>query len=418
MRAAITILEDLLTQAVNFHDENSRERWSVWLHETAEAEALADQAQSYGVRRALIYDYTLQQERSTEFHSPLLKDNNELWVATVAIKRGPWETGSEVTVSSPPATLPVGQTWDLSATGGNESGGTLDGRISELRFKANSAAGTGNPYRMWFAIGEHYLGIYDYAMTLNPASADVTPLDGGANVYDVFDSTLALDVAEIDFAGFGESLKFALTRKSTTPYFMVGKHLGLLVARNTVANTVTRLRLSASFKSPADTAGSGTYTYVFANEEEITDDAWHIIDAGVLQLPPSQRSVEPLNNMLNANLYLNIEAERLSGTGNLRLATLFLLPAERRLFIDHAPVAAGSDVVSVYTTENGSVEAHIKDTAGAVELPPVEPVNWRWPKDGGVLYFLAERATGYNRNDEIDNIQLQWYPRWRSYRND
>jgi hypothetical protein len=399
-REAMVALERLLKQAVTAHRPGSGEVEYVYVHERSEGEPGV--SASIGARRALIYQYELKEAPTDLFWDTRLKLNRSQIQAVLSLERGPWEETVMTALDGPSTLSYSGGSWQLPG-----SLGSLDGRILRFRFQP----ATSTLKRAWIGIKPKYLGSFTPSYVVNPVLSSVDAYDGT----DAFDDLIAQSVFDTGF-GAGSDLKFRVSVRGSYMSDMSGEYLVLIAARVTAAGTVCRTRFSTSYAAPGGTAGAGTYTYDFKKEEAVTDTEWRVIEAGVAQIPFGNASM--LGEYMDVPVRLNVEAERLAGSGHLRIARIFLLPGHHRVFVDQANAAYGHHLL-IWTTPTGQVECHRENPlVGLLDLPPVDAHEWRYPTSQSLLVFVGENAAGWRPSHNVTGVGMTVLKRWRSYRSD
>jgi hypothetical protein len=120
------------------------------------------------------------------------------------------------------------------------------------------------------------------------------------------------------------------------------------------------------------------------------------------------------------DIRMHLEAERISGTGDLRTDCYVLIPAEHSVFLDKLGVGA-SGHIEIFTNEDGSLEAYVTN-AGRTQITDYPIVSdtgikpWAYPKDGGVIVAAAERDTSHVLGDLWGGAWIDvLYKRWLIY---
>lgn len=403
----LAALERQLEQARDFVTAETNELNGVWIHQNTATETGGGGATAGG-RRALIYDYKLQATVSDATRDPLLSHNDD-WLGVLAITRGPWESGLATSPSFPSSVSLYGGTLSLPA------GGTLPSRLALFQFRPQQSLN-----RLW--LGMRYDtsgGVFDPVISLGSA-------------LDVFDitadctreaSTLFTFARRITFTdpSYGEDMAYRLTALwRMDPLYVVGYHSVLLIARVTDANTVVRVRLSQSWQDPVDGAGSGITTANYLNTLVVNDTAYRVLDAGIMHFPGTLPRTAVLSQIGLSIVRINLEAERLSGTGFLWCGALIFPPAEHRLFLDNIRAVNGDDAVRIFTTEDDLVTV-LSDNINTfnVNIPATSPYRWQVPRKGATMVLVGERATGFESlTDTISNVSASMFKRWQRYRDD
>lgn len=408
---AVVDLEAALERARDYHNPIKKQQIAIVLFENAEVES---------GRNALIYDYDFQQNNSDGFQNPLLRSGPYnlapsygvfVGVITLTLRYG-FENNSPTELQQLSAISAYGGTWDLTTSGA----GVLPGRIESLTINHSIT----NLNRIWIGLRRKNPDIvsegYQAAWELSDSKTTNLSTDCSLQSEPLAEGGTARRVTFATSA----SLTFRLTRKleEIEPTALAGSYLVLMRCRVDTSGTTARVRLSSSFKSPADAAGSGTRSLVYQNEQLVTDTAYRLIEMGIVEVPPGIARLPALSSLSIGRVHLNIQAERLEGSGYLWCKSFLLIPAGERLFIDNANFSGG-DTIEIFTGEDDRAEVHIRDlgnSSAGIEIPEAGFSNWEFPHEGARVVFAGERTTGHVLTDNFTNATLSWFPRWRRYR--
>lgn len=407
---AVTDLETVLERARDYHNPQKKQQIAILLFENVEGEP---------GRNSLIYDYDFQQNTSDEFQNLLLRPWSHststygVFVGTLAVTlRYGFENNSQTTLQKLSAISAYGGTWDLTTSGA----GVLPGRIKSLTINHSIT----NLNRIWIGLRRKNPDIvsegYQAAWELTGSNTTDLSADCSSQGEPLAEGGTA---RRITFAT-SAALTFRFTRKlgEIDPTALAGSYLVLMRCRVDTGGTTARVRLSSSFKSPADAAGSGTRSLVYQNEQLVTDTAYRLIEMGVVEVPPGIARLPALSSLSIGRVHLNIQAERLEGSGYLWCKSLLLIPAGERVFIDNASFSGG-DTIEIFTSEDDRSEVHIRDlgnSSAGIEIPEAGFSNWEFPHEGARVVFAGERTTGHVLTDSFTNATINWFPRWRRYR--
>jgi hypothetical protein len=131
---------------------------------------------------------------------------------------------------------------------------------------------------------------------------------------------------------------------------------------------------------------------------------------GTIIIPPGARRV-PLDNY-----DLRVQAEQVSGAGAIDFDCLVLIPtAEGAIYINDTSIQEGLYFVTVSIEPDGRMEAYTWSGANPNDIPDIAPEDWNMPVGAGTLYAAAQRSTAHDLDDLME-IRLGVYPRWRSLR--
>lgn len=114
---------------------------------------------------------------------------------------------------------------------------------------------------------------------------------------------------------------------------------------------------------------------------------------------------------------ISLWSKQVSGTPDLYMDTLVLIPAEHFVYLEENDLRDGGDNTILYTLENGEHPAIRIDNSNSAGKANViaSPNNWQFPVAGGVLVIAGERAAVQNFGDEL-TVTLKYYPRSRIHR--
>lgn len=176
-----------------------------------------------------------------------------------------------------------------------------------------------------------------------------------------------------------------------------GRYIALLRYKSG-STVLARIGISGSETSPA--------AY---NEPRLLDGSgnWRFANLGVIQFPPYSVRAEEVVPKLVYNCYINIDAQRLSGTPTLILDTITLIPYDHYLHVDSTSLATGY-VNQIIVNEDLRLTARVIDGSGTFISPSnvVENNNFLYPFDDTshvLMVYAAERAGSQVANDNLDN---------------
>jgi hypothetical protein len=400
VRTAIIKLEGLMEDMALWH-EDLVEADSIWLRQGTDGET---------VKRALVYNYELVPVETGNVSSDLL--NNLAYFDIAITRHRAWEDVTATTANTAVTMDSLGGTWDLSGT---VSGGRLDGRLETLRY----TIGTGTIERAWIGVKPLRYGTTNFR-TLLECEDGAFPDTGTSSIVDATAS--GGDCAETDFdSGDGEAMSFRVSyRFVTTPAGdpdQAGNYHVLLRARVTNADTDVGIRLSVGMLA----SGNAVPHVKLATQYIDSDTSYRLYPMGTVMLPPTgYRQV--LQGIIDTDapawwddLRLHLEAERLTGTGDLRSDCFVLIPAEHSIFMDNISLGAGTNL-HIITNEDGSLEAYGGTLTSISQYPIISDTGikpWGYPKDGGVFVIAAERDTIHTLGDDfsgasVDDLRKRW----------
>lgn len=146
----------------------------------------------------------------------------------------------------------------------------------------------------------------------------------------------------------------------------------------------------------------------------IDNTGWLLVELGEIMIPPNQyRSTASYLVGVSA-FTIALEAERLSGSGNLILDSLCLVPSEHLFTIDMGDPSYNPKGVG-YVLEDGSQLARVINASLPTIDPPFSMTNWHLPTDPGVAILQAQTATAHSLTANGD-ASFGYVPRWRMFR--
>lgn len=409
IRTAVNDLRTFLRTAVEYATSSNTlyECWFRWQTEGEEA------------KRALIYSYTLE-PIDNDVEDMHLEANAARYLLSFLCEAAYEEVSAQP--SSKTAVSTVGGSFDLTGT---ITGGDTAGRIEKLIIKPRMASV--NLYKAWVGVRPPRYGIG------NPLTIGFNPvlnltLQNFANglLYPTYISYLAGGYDGYYMRdNFGEGTDLAVKFSygvNVEPY--IGDYLVLMLARVT-GTTICNARISTSLGG----YGTGAYDRPVAvnSTQYIQDTAWRYYEMGLISIPGGRAGhIQSL-----ASFNVNIESGRISGSGNLDIDCLVLIPAESYFTWDQAEFGKTASTAGnvanayIYTNPDGSVEGVVVNTSGAAagtdgyaeQLATLGTPGggWWYPYDGGCLVIAAERETGAVYTDAVD-IDIYIKRRWELYR--
>jgi hypothetical protein len=181
------------------------------------------------------------------------------------------------------------------------------------------------------------------------------------------------------------------------------------------SGTTCRVRMSYGF------ANSSSWAH---NSRVVIDSTnWYLYNLGTATIPIMP--VSTLQNLFNAAIRL--EAERVSGSNDLDMDCLILIPYSEGALYARAnnPATSGESYVplemEVYT-HAGRDEAmgFIKDTNGAIiaslDLAPHGLDGWSVPVGDGRLVVAGQASDNHDLDETLEGLGLQIFERWRTLR--
>lgn len=394
--AAVQKIDELRDQVRDFF-ANKKTGKSIWFEINAAAET---------AKRALVYSITLVPV-NVMTHTALLGYKAGFYQLTI-VRDELWEDKTlSVIQTGVGGVTTLGGTDAISATPGS-----APGRISYATFSAISGGG-GPLTKVWAGI-----------RPAGPGTANFSPMWELENGTRGTDATLVTDAAASPDAGANNAVNVDFGTDTS-----LVERIGMTVDQSTASTnfhhfTGDYLVLARCYLTAAGTVGiqmktgyTSNATYVARPEKYITNTAYQFIELGEISLPPfAYRDVLQATVILK-NFEIQLHAERVAGTPQLRLDCLVLIPTA------HFLKAAGASInfsgtasrLTVYTHEDGEKASINWSTADEPDAAVVAELrNWQVPIEGGVAVVAAERAAGSTHTDVI-YFEIDYYVRHRTY---
>lgn len=386
----IQVLDDWKRKIAWSNDQTQRR--VVWLNARWKTET--------NTRRAMVW--SLNYSLGSSPFSPYLRESNFMPTFTIVIERGWWEE----------LVYHADQTDEFSANGGTDSiGGTVTGDVSARIRQAISVFDSPTAARyLWLGFRTASQGVpanfvpnweLESSTYLLATSSDTTVVvDATASAGNKITTTFASSAALT--ARFGIR---ASDVSPGNPEDQCGIFKCLLRAKMSDAS-IARVRVSSGF---VGNSASSQNKNIVNTRVNIVGTSWMLYDMGTIRLPPFERKF----GISGLETYMGVigEAERISGSGNLEMDELILIPLEYGFVSIDALANTGS--VTVYVNPNEVTEANGENTFNQVEL---SNRNWGFPIDSTVLVVGA--ASGASSHSLAMKIQLaiNYVRRWRTLR--
>jgi hypothetical protein len=372
----------------------------IWLRAKLDGETNTRQAYVTTLRRG-----------KAEVFSPFVKDSF-LPDYQIGLTRKPyWEGIAQVDIATGAS---------INVNGGKLAytlDGDVPGRIAKMVVTAETNS-LQNLNRFWIGIQDTRYGTpanFQPIWTLHPT--------GGHNPAIDFDTTESSDATAV--SGYKQTCTFATVptmaqRTAETMYEVLGgggafnDQRGIyrvLLRAKTTSTRAARVRLKTGFSY-----NSGYYFGAYGNRTPISNTNWGYYDLGVVSIP-SWKIPADLDLRYQ---FLAIEAESVSGSGNLDLDCLMLVPAEHQIYIQSVDFAVvnssvGDDfAMDVLSFPDGQLTALLRrqDPAYPYPLENVLPsqTEWALPQGSGVIVVVATGSNSYS--GQKINLDLDVYERW------
>lgn len=379
-------------------------RWLEW-HSHGETEA----AGGLPGKRALIYDGQLALNMPDGFDGGFV--NGAAYARLTLLRHPLWENTIYGTWGAPG--YPTVWGGGLNVDTDYVPIGTAPTRIARLTVNGYNG---GPIYRWWFGIRPLYWGLSDFHIIW-----ELEDGTGGTDTTSVVDATAsggdAMECTFATVASLAERVGITVGDVCTTnPEHMKGRYLILLRCKVTAAATVgIQLRWG----------GVDSDILNICEEVYFSDTNWRLIELGEIQIPPYLDKLglfsysESGGGIDWSSFEIQIHAERISGSGYLRLDGLCFMPSSHMVTIDKSATALANELsrtTRIHTLENDQIFVSVRETSN---IPTAEVEwsarDWYMPQDPGILVIAAERETQHVMTDSV-SLGLDCYARWHLFR--
>lgn len=391
---AVRSLERLLEAAREYHADPTRKP-EVWLHWQSDDDA--------SEKRALVYSGSVNMEPRARFDGPTVR-------VYLTIERGPWELTTGTTSSAT----------GVSALGGTHtvSSNAIGGRGARLAHLKINGTGSTPLTEAWVGVrglrgGDSYAGnAFDPTLdlatdtyTVDASAASDTGAHGGSRL-------------TVDFATASGMEPRGVAEYYDKSDLYYGRYLVVLRYKSPAsAAGKLRLRYGNGYGDPAD-LGLTEYEPVAYTA---TSD-WRLLPLAAIDIP-RQRGSNDLELLQLATMRLWVYASRTSGTGDLYLDTLTLVPLDVFAYMFNANIslpdigdtAKNGGAAHWFWGADGSMQALTTNNAA---IPTAKNgVDYAMsagvlPWDGAIVVVLAQAddgSGGSGVSDTVD-VSLTYYP--------
>jgi hypothetical protein len=338
---------------------------------------------------------------------PPVSPGNFLSKCQLALVRGHWERDAVVVATSD----------DVDSIGGSDNYATVVGdlpaRLRVLRFRGDVSGG-GPLYEFWMGFRTSRLGTVANFVPIweceDGTMGTDASIDNTSEVNTASPGGGAGEFVEVDFATETE-LDDRVTieiEDVTANYGDQRGNFAILARMKVDAHTVCRVRLLDGFSSSDEWRTQSRIV--------ISNTNWLVQTLGTVTIPPTRGF--PVTGNLR-KYALRLEAERVSGSGNLKIDCVSPVPmSEGFIHITGSAVQyVGGD------TRNAEVRLFpdyaISGNAWAGGYPVstlnIETQRYGLPVGSGTLFLIAQRETQSILAD-FCNIEMRYVPRWLTLR--
>jgi len=161
----------------------------------------------------------------------------------------------------------------------------------------------------------------------------------------------------------------------------------------------------------------------------VTSTDWKLYPLGQVKFPPGRQLSDVDSVWRMGNLGFEIYAQRITGSINLYLDAILLVPSRHSIYIDGCSICRSSYTIGltdyayanldIRTTEVDEIEvlAEAEDFLGINTDITYSVVGWELPNEESVLVVFAERSTVHGLTDIFD-ITLKYVPRYNTRNTD
>lgn len=387
-------LEALLKLAALYAPDGLRSN-AVWLYHQTNEDVL--------LKRRVILSYTKPTFVSSTGGgiNPFLTSQTIKFSFTVFVGSPDWEDSDETPVTS--TTLDaLGGVYNFQTT----QQGTAYGRIKSIRLDTLNQPGLIT--RLWMGIRPKRDGLTDFVNVWRCSLGD-----NGSGTTGTSDTQCA--------SGTRKTVTYsasALTRRTTIQYddingsldstHLRGTYLVLLRYKILAASTAWEVQVRYGYSG-------GTHTPL---EPQVistsggSDSNYRVLEMGTVQFPPSaDRGL--ITNFDECEL--SIYAGGISGSGNLGLGELILIPTNHLIRVSGASIgpSTGNFETTIYTHPDMTVYGYGYDTNPNAAVA-VSAENWFCPFEPCALYIAAAQDEYLTLDDTID-ISMVLHRKYESY---
>lgn len=403
IRADVGTLEDVLQDAISYHVDKYRDL-SYWLRWVTDGES---------GKRALIYDYQLNPvPDSPDLPGGGITPNleGEASYYELAITRhAAWEeSAATIPVAGAQTVSGNGGIWNLTAT----NGGRLNGRISRFYCLPSSSGMEFTQFWAGMRLTRRGLSTFDPKYECEDASnrVDATDVaDGSASGGDYVRVNFATD------ATLRPRLTFSVDQGSRDIDDMIGSYKVLLRYKTSDSTTETGVQLVSTFELPSTSAAvplpPGNYGNIVYPPPNTT---YSLLEIGVLEVSPFPIKMAEDIGLSVGGQRFSIFAERISGSGNLQLDSVILIPYEHYIAWD-AGLVQYLEAAEVVTDEADRIQAFRNSTSVVDGVAEVSKNNWVYPREGGYFVVAAQRDSEHVLADNV-GLHIEVFKRWQTYR--
>jgi len=364
----------------------SVEPYSIWLR--------AKMGNETGIRQALVL--AARRSPGVQLFDNVAGSNDIAREYQLGLERIPWwETEQSVTFTQ----ASVNSLGGASAYGGTPIKGThparianafingLDASLSDVWMGLRTARfGTLSEFKPVWNL--RLAGVFGTDTTGGASNPDATAQDGFKVVVafssSVFLPRLYIKVADIEAT--------PSKRRSQRGRF------SLLMRAKVTSTAVARVRIGNGYV--------GSTTYDFKDRVTISSTSWKLYAMGEVRIAPSRlKTFYVDSDFLFSGAGFRLDAERVSGSGNLELDCFILIPtAEGSLHLNSVGGFTTSDTANVDNRADGELSGFVSTSGTPIETLALDARDWGLPPPSGNFIVAGQRPTESVKTDTIQII--------------
>lgn len=349
---------------------------------------------------SLILDGEIQSGADRRF-SPFIQSGETATEFRIIVYRHPlWERNSQAT--------PLLSETGISSLGGtasiSSSSGSQPGRISVFKVQVDS----GGPIdKIWAGIRPEFHGLTDF----NPVFLQT---NGAAYTDTTKTSTMTTDfatVTEMD-RRWGNTINNYQPGVTNFEHYF-GSYQILLLARCLTSP------MTVAFQMRYGYSNTPLANLIKLPTVEFSDTSWRIVSLGNIKIPPYPKPDTTLVSQRKDAQYFQFYCyiQRLvgSGTYSVECGRFILMPTHHSIYLSGLNIQTTDPVEALVRYDDKFVVYTDQSTGGRLLPTDVAPRNWYMPPGDSTLVMVAERSTQQVATDDLEVVQMSYYPRTRSY---
>lgn len=409
LAAAVQAL-DLKLQQIARYANNDAEQYGVWLR--------CKMVNETGTRQALV--------RSAR-RSPVPMWSGVVNIAsggyyyaqtyTLALERTPyWEADSHVVYGAAPGVNCVGGTYDHTTYGG--SPGALHGDVAArvaLATLAGYAGGGGPLTKFWCGFRTNRMGNranFQATWSLRKAGGFGSDTTGGTTNADATAKDGYKVITTFAVPTMARRAKIRVSDVTANTTDQRGSFLVLLRAKLNAAGTVDVRLADGLYSAPA---------MAVRDRVSVSGTSWQLYELGTVQIPSPGRQIAGVWAI--DSYALAVDAERITGTPQLHLDCLVMIPVTEGWFSvdmgNPAGITGGEGVQTgtlLYLVDRPEGQKYSTYVDTGLPLSVGAPrVADGMPAGNGIFVLAGQRVASSVLADAV-NVTFQVYPRWETLR--